>query len=133
MANVSRDRPMPADMHYRIERVLELEGAWFEKPSNTVIGVQAHIATGQDQIQYAILSRLAEMSMGRAYLGYIDPQTREFKLYDPERCDVVTYKRAGNGVVCEIIMSAEHLNKVQTLDEILSIPGITIGRELVPQ
>ena len=110
-----------------IEKVLELGGNF---PS-----FYAHISkpvkrNGQN-VQYAMLALFP--TSGIMHLGEINPETRVFEHYDPEMRNFALYRRAPNHVVTQVNVPSEQLDRLKTLDEVLSIPSIFVKRELIPK
>jgi len=118
----------------KVEKVLELKGA--DRPDlNCPSSVYAHISTpvkkdGQD-IQYAMLAIFPQH--GIMHLGNINPETKMFEHYDPNRHALALYTRAGNHVVNQVSVPTDQLEKLKTLEEVLSIEGISVKRELIPE
>ncbi|MBU0466249.1 MAG: hypothetical protein KJ718_03080 [Nanoarchaeota archaeon] len=115
-----------------VQRVLELEGA-FRLDFMCACSVYEHISKpvkkdGQD-VQYAMLAIFPQH--GTRHLGEINSKTRMFEHYDMNT--LALYTRVGNHVVNKVSVPTEQLEKLKTLEEVLSIKGISAKRELIPE
>tara|TARA_Y100000310_G_scaffold127479_1_gene126607 strand:+ start:2866 stop:3234 length:369 start_codon:yes stop_codon:yes gene_type:complete len=112
-----------------VEKVMELRGT----PNHG--SVYAHISkpinNDGGKVQYAMIAYFPQH--GVMHLGNINPETREFELYDPDMTQIAFYERAGNHVVAEVSVPVDQLDKVKTLEDVLEIEGIRVERELFPK
>ena len=126
---------MPKRIAVDIEKVLELKGA-IDPGTRGSMWVYAHISPpvdiGRGTAQYALLAPAPEH--GIAYLGEINPETREFRTYEAIGISKPTYyERAKNRVIRQMSVPVDQLENLKTKDEVLAIPGISVGRELIPE
>ena len=113
---------------------MELEGATrsdFSCPTSIYAHVSKPVRDQGREVQYAILDIYPRS--GIMNLGNINPETRVFEHFDPGQGIQAHYRRADNHVVCEVFVPVEQLRDLKTIDDVLSIPGITVKRELIPQ
>lgn len=117
-----------------IVKVLELVGIRDTKYGFDNMWVYAHISaparTEKGPIQYALIAGAPQH--GIAYLGTINPETREFSEFNRANGARTFYDRASNNVICKMYAPAYQMNQLQTLDEILAIEGLHLRRELIP-
>jgi len=111
-----------------IERSLYLDGFVSETPwLNADITREVEIS-GRNA-RYILLSQATRF--GITYLGYIDPQTREFRKFDPElHTSFESTQAGGGGRKTKMYVPVTQLPDLRTLEEVLSIPGISIRREI---
>ncbi|MFA4960413.1 MAG: hypothetical protein WC548_02005 [Candidatus Pacearchaeota archaeon] len=122
--------PLPY-VHVKIQKVLELEGA-IRKDFNCRTSVCAHVSTpcekeGRD-VQYVMMDLFPRN--GIMYLGNINPETKIFECFDMSK--IALYERANNHVVKKVMVPISQFSKLKTLEEVLSIEGISVKRELIP-
>lgn len=117
-----------------IEKVLVLKGARDPIFEHATPVVYAHVSslTSPDgkETKYALLALFPQH--GVIYLGKINPRTG---IFDDNELPLTRafYERAGNNVINSISLPDDQIGKLQTLDDILNIEGITVARELVPR
>lgn len=68
---------------------------------------------------------------GITYLGYIDQQTREFRKFEPEiHTPFESTQAGGGGKKTKMYVPVTQLSHLRTLEDVLSISGISIRREV---
>jgi len=114
-----------------VEKVLELEGVI--RPDFTS-SIYAHISKpikdNDRDVQYTLMAIFPQH--GIMHLGSINPETRRFEHYDPDMINFALYTRADNHVVKTILVPLDQLDKLQVIDDVLKIEGISVKRELIP-
>ena len=132
------DMPKASYIPVEIEKVLELEGA-IRPDFNCPSSVYAHISKAGkvrlgaqvEDVQYALIAIFPQH--GIMHLGDIDPETKRFRDYDPHMKEFALYTRAKNHVVEQVLVRSDQIERLKTLDEVLSIDGISVKRELIPE
>ena len=114
-----------------IQRVLELHGTRDPIYEHATPRVFAYVTVplkidSTPEAEYALLTLFPQH--GVMYLGGINPQTKIFD--DNEPLIRALYEQAGNKTIRSVCLPLRHLDRLQTLDEILRIEGITIVKEL---
>jgi hypothetical protein len=122
----SKSRVDPG-MFIGIEKVLELSGVRRSTDPKKKVKVYAHLARPLGKKEYAFL---AIPSKSFLRLGFINPDTRLFDYFEPRLLS--PFGLAKNGVVNRIFVYKHHLDRIQTLDEILAIKGIKEKKTFVP-
>lgn len=117
-----------------IEKVLELKGA-IRLDLNCPSSIYAHISKPVDdrgkKVQYAMLAIFPQH--GIMQLGNINPETMIFEYLDPSRRTLALYDRANNHVVESVSVPSDQFKQLRKLEEVLSIPRISVKRELLPE
>jgi len=116
-----------------IEKVLELKGAirsYPKGPSSIYAHISKPIDDKGEKIQYAMLAVFPQH--GIMHLGNINSKTMMFENFDPNLRISAFYSRAENHVVSNIQVPSDQLEKLKKLEEVISIPGISVKRELIP-
>ena len=124
---------MMAYIPIQVQRVLELKGAYadFNCPSSVYAHISNPVKKDGLNVQYAMLAIFPQH--GIMHLGDINPKTKMFEHYDTEMPTLALYKRASNHVVNQVSVHIEQIKRLKTLEEVLSINGISIKRELIPE
>jgi len=116
-----------------IERVLKLEGA-LAPHTSTPIPVYAHISKtvidNSFETKYVLLAPFPRG--GEMGLGNINPKTKVLEPYGICAGGLALYERARNRVVSRVLVLPEAFEKLETLEDILGIQGISIKKEYVP-
>ncbi|MDP3882415.1 MAG: hypothetical protein Q8Q31_06065 [Nanoarchaeota archaeon] len=121
---------LPVERPDKIEKVLVLQGATCSElkiPAPIYAYVTNSGRVGGLPLEHAYLARYE--SHGVLKLGMIDPTTRVFSPYS----QILTpYRRSSNDVVNGLLVTVEEMTRLEKLENILAIPGISVVRELVP-
>ncbi len=118
---------LPAPLEVEIERVMHLKGAFVEVKQSTYVPmwVHAHVSkpvnVDGESAQYALLTSAPHH--GFTTLGEIDPATLEFKEYGSE---LSLYERGSNGRIEKMKIPLTQFNRLQKIEDVLNIPGITV-------
>lgn len=115
-----------------IERVMELEGALHPRLKGMGMLLYAHVSKPVNdkgrQVKYALIAPAPRH--GTAELGEINPETREFQLFEPTVS--AFYERATNRVIYQMSMPANELGRLKTVEEVLAIPNIMVKSQNTP-
>ncbi len=117
-----------------IKRVLELEGLYdpnLRADTSAFAHTSAPVDTPEGLKQRVLLALFPQH--GLADLGTINPETCEFKPFDPKYLNPAIYERSDNHVICSMNVPVDQVEKLPTLDQLLTIPGIRVGRDLRPE
>ncbi len=109
--------------YLEIERNLMLDGFVSSIP-RLHADVTREVEINGRRGNYALLSQGTRF--GIADLGYIDPITREFRIYDRLRPAQFESTEGGGGRKTGMYVPNSQLPSLQTIEEVLSISGISI-------